>query len=361
MRRADLRQFDPRARESGRNCRYCCPECGGDKPRDLAHRSLVVDIESGLYLCHRCHTRGRLEEYCDQDHREPIIRQTSRSGRSRATAHRFASVNLLPETPRDLDRERLDLYQAASLDQVGADYLLSRGLDPELARASGVKSSPSWYGRPAVLFPLVDRSGDLVAVQGRCTDGRSPKALSTRGRLDAIYRAGDPAGVVAIVEGPIDALALLSVGIPSIAIIGSRSPEWLTRGLRGSILIATDRDSRGDEAAEEIRRSLRVDPQRVARLRPVGKDFAEDYQSDPVALRYRLRALTLDPVASAGILEIPDLEPLTADDVRVTAIREMIAGGDLDLARLAVGLVQDRTIRNRYRIPFRIQKGDVEE
>lgn len=351
MRLSDLRQFDPRARESGRNRRYCCPECGGDRPRDIAHRSLVVDFESGLYLCHRCDTRGRLEEYRDQNQREPIARRISRAGRSRATAHRFASVNLSPETPRDLDRERLDLYQAASLDQVGADYLLSRGLDPELARASGVKSSPSWYGRPAVLFPLRDASGDVVAVQGRYIDGRAPKCRSTTGTGGAVFRAGDPAGVVAIAEGPVDALALCEAGLPAIAIIGARPPGWMTRSLRGSILIATDADEAGDRAASEISQSLRVDPSRVARLRPhTGKDFAEAYQLDPVAIRYRIRGFSLRPLdAIDAPPDIPGVEPLTDDDIRIMATRDFIASGDLDLARIAVSLIADREYRTGYR------------
>jgi hypothetical protein len=220
----------------------------------------------------------------------------------------------------------------------GAQYLRSRGLDPDLAAATGIRSTSDWYGRPAVLFPLRDRAGELVAIQGRYTDNHSPKCRSTSGTGEAIFRAGDPSGVVAIVEGPLDALALHSAGVPAIALIGATAPGWITRSLRGSILLATDADERGDRAATEIRRALRVDPARIARLRPASKDFAEDYQRDPRSLVYRLRALAVDPRRS--VEPLPDTigdGDLTVDDVRISAIREMLDAGEPgDLIRIAV-------------------------
>ena len=352
MNTSDLRQFDPRAPETRKQRRYCCPNCHGDRPFDAAHRSLVVDSETGAYICHRCNARGRLDDYRSDT---PSPRRMSRAALSASNARRLASVDLSPGKPRELDRSRLDQYQAATLTAPGAQYLRSRGLDPDLAAATGIRSTSDWYGRPAVLFPLRDRSGELVAIQGRYTDNREPKCRSTSGTGEAVFRAGDPAGVVAIVEGPLDALALWSAGLPAIALIGATAPGWLTRSLRGSILIATDADERGDRAATEIRRALRVDPVRIARLRPASKDFAEDYQRDPRSMEYRLRALALDPRRTLDPLTdtIGD-QALTVDDVRISAIREMIdAGGPVDLIRIAVALIEDSASREFYR--YRIQ------
>jgi hypothetical protein len=279
----------------------------------------------------------------------------SRSAQSAGNARRLASVDLSPGKPREIDRSRIDQYQAATLMAPGAQYLRSRGLDPDLAAATGIRSTSDWYGRPAVLFPLRDCSGELVAIQGRYTDNHAPKCRSTSGTGEAIFRAGDPSGVVAIVEGPLDALALHSAGVPAIALIGATAPGWITRSLRGSILLATDADERGDRAATEIRRALRVDPSRIARLRPASKDFAEDYQRDPRSLVYRLRALAVDPRRS--VEPLPDTigdGDLTVDDVRISAIREMLDAGEPgDLIRIAVALVEDRASREFYR--YRIQ------
>jgi hypothetical protein len=53
----------------------------------------------------------------------------------------------------------------------------SRGIPAELAGGAGVRSADDWYGRPAVVFPIRDQTGRLVAMQGRHTDGRAdPKA-----------------------------------------------------------------------------------------------------------------------------------------------------------------------------------------
>jgi hypothetical protein len=279
----------------------------------------------------------------------------SRAALSAGNARRLASVDLSSDRPRELDRSRLDQYQSATMTAPGAQYLRSRGLDPDLAAATGIRSTSEWYGRPAVLFPLRDRSGELVAIQGRYTDNREPKCRSTSGTGEAVFQVGEPSGVVAIVEGPLDALALWSAGIPSIALIGATSPGWLTRSLRGSILIATDADERGDRAATEIRRALRVDPMRIARLRPLSKDFAEDYQRDPRSMEHRLRALALDPRRTLDPL--PDTigdQALTVDDFRIASIREMFdAGGPVDLLRIAVAMIEDSASLEFYR--YRIQ------
>ena len=47
-----------------------------------------------------------------------------------------------------------------------------------LAHRAGARYSASWYGRPAVVFPVRDQAGNLVAAQGRLIDGRTPKVLS---------------------------------------------------------------------------------------------------------------------------------------------------------------------------------------
>jgi DNA primase len=124
-----------------------------------------------------------------------------------------------------------------------------------LAQACEVKFSARWYGRPGVLFGVRDRAGDLIAVQGRLIDGRDPKALTAGPKSEGVFSALNAldSPVCAIVEGPVDALALAAVGLPAVAMLGTNAPAWLARALHSKhVLLATDADQSGDECAARL-------------------------------------------------------------------------------------------------------------
>lgn len=63
----DLIAFDSRALEiqigQGRGeRRFLCPLCGPEKPKDAAHRCLSLELQSGLWRCHRCGQGGKIRE-----------------------------------------------------------------------------------------------------------------------------------------------------------------------------------------------------------------------------------------------------------------------------------------------------------
>ena len=60
---AELELNDPRTRTSRSQRRFLCPFCGADKPRDAAHRSLSLNVQTGRWICHRCGERGLLNEF----------------------------------------------------------------------------------------------------------------------------------------------------------------------------------------------------------------------------------------------------------------------------------------------------------
>jgi hypothetical protein len=62
MNLTELEAFDRRAPGGKTERRFCCPTCGVDKPTDAQHRSLSVNMRTGLYTCHRCQDSGKLEE-----------------------------------------------------------------------------------------------------------------------------------------------------------------------------------------------------------------------------------------------------------------------------------------------------------
>lgn len=104
-----------------------------------------------------------------------------------------------------------------------------------VCQCAKVKWSPSWLGRPAVVFPIYDDKGALVAAQGRYTDGREdPKARTLGRKKRGVFLTGDfweqvrKGAPVILTEAPIDALSLSACGFPALALCGrSGWPQWL--------------------------------------------------------------------------------------------------------------------------------------
>jgi 5S rRNA maturation endonuclease (ribonuclease M5) len=162
------------------------------------------------------------------------------------------------------------------------------------------------------------------------------------------------ADVIAVVEGPMDALALWLCGVASVALIGTSWPDWLPQALAfKKILIATDADDAGDTAASKLRLELEARGTKTFRLRPrIGKDWSESLQLLGVET---LRA-HLAPFAE------------TADDeMRVNAAWEFDKNGRQGLSRFVASLIKDGMIRETLLMRFRrgdvsaVVEGEVEE
>jgi len=292
---ADLEAFDPHAPAgAGTERRFCCPGCGTDKPRDTAHRSLSLNTATGAWNCYRCETGGKLREHWTE---RPRLSRRDREAQARQ--QRRAAYDLTPRpAPRpeltaqaDNWREHLaDLRDLAGTP--GADYLARRGIPLDLAVAAGVRYAPTWFGRrPAVVFPALERTGELVATQGRYIDGRDDPKTRTAGPAKAgafhvpstvngrPYGPRDTAAPAVIVtEAPIDALSVAVAGYPALALFGAgMRPAWLHTacGLR-RVLLAFDADDTGDVAASELRALMEPYGATCERLRPDGgKDWNE--------------------------------------------------------------------------------------
>jgi hypothetical protein len=276
---------------------------------------LSCNTTTGVWHCYRCETGGKLREHWTE---RP--RLSRREHEAQARRQRRAAYDLTPRaTPEpaaqaevDNWREHLaDLRDLASTP--GADYLARRGIPLDLAVAAGVRYAPAWYGRrPAVVFPALDRAGELVAAQGRYIDGRDDPKTRTTGPAKAgtfhvssivngrEYGPRDKvAPAVIVTEAPIDALSLAAAGYPALALFGAgMRPPWLHTacGLR-RVLLAFDADDTGDSAASELRALLESYGATCERLRPDGgKDWNE-------------LLLTLGADGLADLLAAPVLAP----------------------------------------------------
>lgn len=282
-----LAAFDPRASgvtvgQDGGEHRFLCPLCGGEKPRDSVHRSLSLNVGTGIWHCHRCAQGGKLREAWDE---RPL---PARRDRARAAlAQTFAvAPSPAPELPKS-DEWRKSLHNLEPPEGTrGMFYLRARGLSVEVAHQAGARFSRDFMGRPAVVFPLRDRDGVLRGAHARYVDGRDKPKARTLGdkrlALFATHNALNPELPALIVtEAPLDALSLAEAGYPAVALCGTDEPAWLHRicAFR-RVLLAFDADEAGDRAGEKLAPMLGSFGAKCERLRPEGgKDWNEVLQN----------------------------------------------------------------------------------
>jgi hypothetical protein len=284
---AELDAYDDRPAGAGDEKRYCCPlpACRG-KPRDRTHQSLCVNVESGAWICNRCTSRGKLSERWDA---KPIaeIRRAKARARFHLTPERqpgtAASAPLLPVVAARC---------RPLIGTPGHRYLFDRGIGLAFAGRAGVRFCADVYGRPAIVFAMRDRRGQVVAVNCRHTDGRTdPKTHSVGDRSLGVYATPGSLVVDAplvVCEGPMDALSLAACGVPAVALVATVAPRWLqTAAAFRRVLVALDADAEGDKHAALMADELAPFAKSIERLRPPDdcKDWNDAYQADVLGLR----------------------------------------------------------------------------
>ena len=261
-----------------------------------------MNATTGAWECKRCHASGKLKEYWVERER-PIL--PGRKQRNSALGAFSLQPVVEPQlNPNQVVQALASIEGAVGLHgTLGEAYLASRGIPAKVAALACVLFHPGWrfhrdretqpgvlvpvgQPRPAVIFPKRGEGGQLVAVIGRYIDGGEPKSKTfgdldmgvflTPGALDT-----DPA---IIVEGPMCALTLGLLDIPAIALGGTTTPAWLPRKLSGRrVVVATDADAAGEEAANRLSVRFSQAGCKVYRLRPCGdhgeKDFNDLLQS----------------------------------------------------------------------------------
>ncbi len=282
---SDLETFDPRARSTGTERRFCCPFCGDGKPKDVAHRSMGVNTTSGAFVCHRCHASGLLSEFWT---RTPKGSPSAATRQTRNQAQLRAAFPLSYRNPEEESATALTFDSEPLAGTPGAAYLNGRGIPLEVALLSGARFSPDWFGHPAIVFPLHDLDGLCVAAQGRFVDGHDKPKVQTKGpKKNAVFVAptldtfapfdAKGRGVPFIVtEAPLDALSLAVAGFPAVALCGTTGPGWLRvkAALRWAFL-GFDADEAGEVASADLAPSLESFGATVHRLRP--GDGAKDW------------------------------------------------------------------------------------
>jgi hypothetical protein len=151
-------------------------------------------------------------------------------------------------------------------------YLERRRIPLAVAEAAGLRFTPSFNGRPAVLAAMRHHDGELRAVTARyLVTAREEWKILTVGHAGGVFTVLDGlrADPLLLVEGVFDALTVALCGHPAVATIG-RYVEWIPGFAAGrTVLLAFDGNKVGDHAARyyqdrmpnSICRRLRPPPQ----------------------------------------------------------------------------------------------------
>ncbi len=291
---SELESFDSKSTNFGKQRRFLCPFCGENKPKDLAHRSLAVNTENGLYICHRCQSKGCLQEF-----QKPRLITSKLNNRNLKLKSQFSfTTKEKPANITDKQENLLDKmteYQTEFLHSPAEIYLLNRCISTDTAINAGCGYAANWehwekkddkwilQGTDRrVVFPVYDYLANLVAIHARAIDAnfigssKITKGDKSKGLFlsDADVLNKD---LVCICEGAIDALALHVMGKSAAAMIGTSPPDWFARKMIfKTVQIATDADEAGDKAAIKLKLELDNCGVKNNRLRPENvKDWGE--------------------------------------------------------------------------------------
>ncbi|HEX2949146.1 MAG TPA: toprim domain-containing protein [Armatimonadota bacterium] len=279
----ELESYDP-ANRHGSEWRFCCPlPACADKRVSRDHRSISVNMSSGAWHCHRCGASGLLREWHTERRAyspTPMKLRSRKTARSAFRISSAASPSVVPAIPvENYNWQELLAGITPFPASPAEEYLHSRGMDALFPTASGVKFSSNWFGHPAVVFPIRNKDGRLVAAQGRYLDPQSNPKTRTAQALQGSAKDGvfsTPEAFhqdeIIITEAPIDALSLALCGFPALATIGTHFPDWLPRACAFKpVYLATDADTGGDTFAARLAAALPSFGATVYRLRPDGE------------------------------------------------------------------------------------------
>jgi len=257
--------------------RIACPYCSSDRKKSNT-KDMTVTVQSDgaiLYHCHHCSANGSLQP--------------------KQTQPKLYKVKQMPVA--------ITVEQSA-LQPYHYEYLATRGISQSTADKMGLFGADKYFAKleknsDAIAFPYY-REGKLVAVKYRSF----PEKAFTQDAggahdffgIDNLVK-GEP---IVIVEGEIDALTLMEVGIPNVVSVPSGAPIKVADGkslpsedkrfsyvwnateyldAAPYVILATDQDTAGQALAEELSRRIGKEKCRLAKF-PT-KDLNELYLNVP--------------------------------------------------------------------------------
>jgi DNA polymerase I len=295
-----------------------CPWCKGtDRFRIWPNR----DPYAIVYWCRQCGKHGDVIQFLREKEGLSFREACEKAGLSGNGKGAMDPEYLLrPRTHVSMDEKQLRLVaaievvkpvmQAALRDPLPSAYLSFRGIPQELAAREGCLYLPMprdaeareklgpellpWCGR--LIVPT--RSPQGHGYVGRCLRGwklgmteadhktllekhKIPRYMTTGGGWAWQEHAGTQTGVVILVEGVFDRLALLAAGLPAEEVIAvgsdSGNPDWLPLSVK-SVVAAFDADTAGPgrKATAQFLTKLKLGGVHVIACLPPDDDMGKD-------------------------------------------------------------------------------------
>lgn len=219
---------------------------------DTGHPNLYANGVKGFYFCHSCGARGHVQPR-NSDQRCLVLTDTQYL---RARIEHMKSAPPSPLQPRSDGWLRQFTMHDYWTDERGFSERIVKMFDLGYDPMAGM-----------LTIPIRTSRGKVLGVIYRRLDGQKPKYLHPKGFKKGqdlfaswlVRKSGHQR--VAVVEGPLDAVACWDAHIPAVAMHGARlSPDQahIIRSLGvTSVVVMTDNDPAGDEAAHSVKEALR--------------------------------------------------------------------------------------------------------
>lgn len=332
--RLELEQL-PGYRGNDHRGRACCPIHNGTNPTALA-----IDWDTGWATCWSCGDAFsiRIEDY-PGTHQGRENRPQSLKIAPRRVGDPIRSNNPMRSPENALTALEIAITASAARlpGSPGAAYLNRRGISLEVAQSLRLGWSTSGKLAGRVIFPLCGPDGRSSSAIGRAIDDRVKPKYDTLRKADgyqktlfngsAIAHARRSGHPLVVVEGPMDAAACVSAGIPlTVAICGKSyaHPEHFA-GLE-TVILALDADDAGQQGRRTLwleltARGIEVLILPVAALAGANDlcEYWQRHRTLPMQLLERVtgphRQRNGLPIAVPSRLEVsPDVHPSRSSD-----------------------------------------------
>jgi twinkle protein len=252
--------------------RVACPYCSTERKKANSKDMTLTRKEDGavVFHCHHCQTSGSVQ----------------------------------PQQERKLSAVPNPTIVSNKLERLHYDWLQERGISQQTADKMRLFASEKYFGKlgrsaDAIGFPYY-RNGALVAAKYRSFPDKD-FTQDSGGAHDFfgidMVKKGEP---LIIVEGEIDCLTLLELGIENVVSVPSGAPikvadgkvlpsedkkfayVWNAREIIDAapyVVLATDQDNAGQALAEELARRIGKEKCRLAKFEK--KDLNEVHLGDP--------------------------------------------------------------------------------
>jgi DNA primase len=259
-----------------------CPFTSKHKHGDK-NPSFGINVKRGLFYCHGCQERGTFAQLAEKlrvglDEDPPSIGDIED-----LVDVLLANERAAPDEVKRYPESWLNQFRGRSeLRKISDYWIKQRGISPQVV--DEWKLGFDTLTNSATI-PLRDLHGHpLGVIRRRMARNAKPRYMYPKGFKISEHLWGAHAcngeQTIAVVEGSVDALALWSVGIPAVALLGSRISDHqvtlLNRIGPSEIVTMTDRDPAGREASRRIQQAVNGSIVSIGRYRKSweGKDPA---------------------------------------------------------------------------------------